>query len=292
MLHSGTYRASPCEGMWPLFCHEVGLSYEQEDRVRTTQRAVLADSQTWIHRHTGVATKNVVDSIHTAMGGMHEAAKHREASLLGILTPEQRVNFLSWASKRSSALRKLAQSRIGPSNEAEDYELSLDRHVAANMYIVNHRLSKVNSRLRPATSIIHPSKVKKLSRRPSFESLAGQEACESNSKLNRDTSFPSTGSLKRSLNDLVGDENHPPMNVHNGVTPESAQAAAQGAVTAVLHDILPILPQSHLPRVHPASFSPFTVDMSHRVSFDEPSYAASIYVANAAAPSTCSYRRH
>ena len=54
----------------------------------------------------------------------------------------------------------------------------------------------------------------------------------------------------------------------------------------MLHNNLPIVPQSHLPRLHPTSFSPFTVDMSHRVSFDEPSYAASIYVTNAAAPST------
>ncbi|KAL7486463.1 hypothetical protein ACHAW6_012061 [Cyclotella cf. meneghiniana] len=261
LLHSGTYRASPCEGMWPLFCHEVGLSYEQEDRVRTTQRAILADSNTWINRHTATATNNVIDSIHTTISGMHEAAKHREVNTLSVLTPEQRLKFLSWASRKSSALRQLARGNVNLLNEADEYEVSPHRHVAANMYIVDHRLSKVKTRLLAIPTVVHPSRLKKLSRRPSFESLAGQEAWENNAKLNREASFPSTGSLKRSLNELIGDETHSIAsinNTHSGVTPESAQAAAQSAVKAVLHDIMPIVPQRHLRHIHHAHFRPCT----------------------------------
>ncbi|KAL3802248.1 hypothetical protein HJC23_001792 [Cyclotella cryptica] len=275
LLHNGTYRASPCEGMWPLFCHEVGLSYEQEDKVRTTQRAILADSSTWINRYTAAATKSVIDSINTTISGMHESAKHREVNTLGILTSEQRIKFLSWAARKSSAIRQLARAKANLSAQPEEYQVSPQRHVAANMYIVDHRLSKVKTRLVAVPRLLHPSRLKKLSRRPSFESLAGQEAWENNAKLNREASFPSTGSLKRSLNELVGDESHSMAamsSTHSGVTPESAQAAAQSAVKAVLHDIMPIVPQRHLRHIHHAHFRPCTPAISSQSC--QPSYHA------------------
>jgi hypothetical protein len=210
-----------------------------------------------------------MDSISTTISGMHEAAKHREVNILSILTPEQRLKFLSWASRKSSAIRQLARVEVDLLNEAEDYEVSPHRHVAANMYIVDHRLSKVKTRLLAIPTLVHPSRLKKLSRRPSFESLAGQEAWENNAKLNREASFPSTGSLKRSLNELLGDESHSIASInstHSGVTPESAQAAAQSAVKAVLQDIMPIVPQRHLRHIHHAHIRPCTPALSSQSS--------------------------
>ncbi|KAL7532850.1 hypothetical protein ACHAXR_004888, partial [Thalassiosira sp. AJA248-18] len=270
LLHGGTYRATPNDGMWPLTCHEIGLSYDQEERIRQTQRAVLADSDTWIHRHTALAKQNTLESVHTAIGGAQQAAKRREKSLMGILTPEQRVKFLSWASRRSEVLRRLAESKIGAGASGggnvvsavgsdDEYQTSPDRHVAANLYIIDHQLSKVKQRAPLNTpSFVHPSRLKKLSRRPSFESLAGQQGeSDGNSKLNRETSFPSTGSLKRSLGDMaVGDNfndpNSPASDVmmnssQNSITPEAAQAAGHAAVIAVLKDVMPIIPKSVLP---------------------------------------------
>mmetsp|Transcript_17230 Transcript_17230/g.36340 ORF Transcript_17230/g.36340 Transcript_17230/m.36340 type:complete len:1203 (-) Transcript_17230:560-4168(-) len=283
LLHSGNLRASPRDGMWPLVCHEVGLSYDQEERIRQCQRTILANGDSWVHRHTAQATKSVVESIHDVIGGAQEAAKQREKTLMNILTPEQRIKFLAWASRKQDVVRRLAEAEFktstssgaavseagktgpkgndgigkGKSFEEEEYQTSPDRHVAANFYIINHRLSKVKQRIPPNTPThVHPSKLKKLSRRPSFESLAGHqsESDGNNPKLNRETSFPSTGSLKRSLNDvLVGgaggsdnslmDPNHASQ---NAVTPETAQAAAHSTVMAVLKDILPIVPKSAL----------------------------------------------
>jgi hypothetical protein len=145
------------------------------------------------------------------------------------------------------------------------------------MYIIDHRLSKVKTQLGAVPTLVHPSRLKKLSRRPSFESLAGQEAWENNAKLNREASFPSTGSLKRSLNELVGDDSHSIAamnNTNSGVTPESAQAAAQSAVKAVLHDIMPIVPQRHLHHIHHAHFrpcAPATSSQSSHTQYHAPS---------------------
>ncbi len=263
-MHNGTDRAAPSEGMWPLFCHEVGLSYEQEDRVRACQRAVLADSKTWITRHTAVATRNVIESTHTAISGMHEAAKGRENAILSVLTPEQRVKFLGWAARKAEAIRRVAEAKVGASSDGGEYEVSPDRHVAANMYIVDHQLSKVRQRVPPMTGFVHQSRLKKLSRRPSFESLAGQEGgnMESNAKMTRDTSltsFPSTGSLKRSLDDLMSDDvgSMAMHTSHVGVTPEAAQSAAQGAVASVLRDVMAIVPKTSLHYSQLPHYRPF-----------------------------------
>ena len=251
--------------MWPLLCHEIGLSYEQEDRVRTTQKAILADSKTWIHRHTAAATKNVLNSIQTTVSQQHEAAKRREQSIIKVLTPEQRSKFMTWASQKSEAIRRATQSKLAQLNETEKYEINPQRHVAANMYIVDHRLSKIKSQHPPPPTFVHPTKLKKLGRRPCFESLAGQDAIENNTKstrtnkLNRESSFPSTGSLKRTLNELSsGDDSQPTTssNALSGITVESAHAAAQPAVKEVFADIMPIVPQAYVNQMNLQHFRP------------------------------------
>jgi len=248
ILHSGKDKATPSEEMWPLICHEISLSYDQEDKIRQCQRAILANNASWVSRHTAVATKNVIDSIQTTIGGMHETAKRRERPLLNVLTIEQRVAFLAWAARRSASLRRIAESKVGPCNdeEAQKWRVFPHRHVAANLYITDHHLSRVKQHLPPTARFANPTTLKKLSRRPSFESLAGQDS-DSNPKLNRDTSFPSTGSLKRSLGEVMGEDsgnNHVPITAHSAVTPESAQVAAKVTVAAVLKDVLAIIPKT------------------------------------------------
>jgi len=287
LLHGGTYRAAPNNGMWPLTCHEICLSYDQEDRIRQTQRSVLANSESWIHRHTALATQNVVENIHDNIWTAQTYAKKREQSLMSILTPEQKVKFLSWASKKKHIIRKLADARIKGAETSSatasetsaalapsagvntktmmlaqcgdrEYKTSPNRHVAANLYIIDHLLSKVKQRAQqanntpaPSFTTMHPNMLKKLSRRPAFESLAGRQGNDSDGKLSREMSFPSTGSLKRSVSDALGssdgnmDQNLMTNSYRdNGVTPESAQLAGQAAVMAVLKDVLPIIPKS------------------------------------------------
>lgn len=293
LLHSGTLRATPSQGMWPLVCHEIGLSYDQEERLRQRQRSVLANSGAWLHRHTALATQQVIDSVTTALGGGHEAAKRRERKLMSILTPEQRIKFLVWANRRSHVARRLAESKSGgvvkgaaitcgsgggdegeSFGEEDKYKTLPDRHVSANLYIIDHRLSKVKQRIPLNTpNFVHPTKLKKLSRRPSFESLAGRqgEPDSHNSKqLNRETSFPSIGSLKRSLDAALGngscmDSSGVTVNSpQTAVTPESAHAAGQEAAMATLNDVLPIVPKlafcySSNPNPHYAMFPPSQV---------------------------------
>ena len=279
--------------MWPLVCHEIGLSYDQEERLRQRQRFVLANSGAWIHRHTALATKEVIESATTVLGGGHESAKRQERKVMSILTPQQRIRFLAWASRRSDDVQSLAESGFGRTGkggvktsgkvggnegdtfkEEDKYKTLPHRHVAANLYIICHQLSKLKQRMPPNTpNLVHSTKLKKLSRRPSFESLAGRQGESDNhntKQLNRETSFPSTGSLKRSLDAALGnsssiDSSGVAMNSpQNAVTPESAHSAGQAAAMEMLNDVLPIVPKSALsylpnPKPHYAMFPPSQV---------------------------------
>ena len=272
--------------MWPLICHEISLSYEQEEKVRNIQRLILSNVDSWVQRHTALATRTVMESVHDVLSEGHAAAKSGERDLLYILTPEQRMKFLVWARRNRDTIRRLGEANMRSSSGAavsrtswvettsttgrggivmecgdEEYMTSPNRHVAANLYIINHLLSKIKQRQQQQrqptatpTMFVHPSQLKKLSRRPSFESLAGLQAYEdsqASKKLSRETSFPSTGSLKRSLNEMTLEGSHSDLHsmnsahdaTSNGVTPASAQGAGQAAVLAVLGDVMPIVPK-------------------------------------------------
>ena len=283
MLHNGTYNATPTTGMWPLLCHEIGLSYEQEDKVRTTQRAILAQHNSWISRHTAVSTVNVLNAMHSALTQFHTVASERERGIKQVLTPEQRRKFLKWAKQNSNRIHEAVPTQLEHFNEEHEYQLDPQRHVAANLYIVNHRLSNINSRLlgtldstSTTAPIVHSSKLKKLSRRPCFESLAVQDAAENNkssSKLSREASFPSTGSLKRTLNELSGDKDnnhdahHPPTPNTTGITVESAHAAAQPGIRAIFQGIMDIIPPSYVYQMQLQHFK--AVPVSSSVSAQE-----------------------
>jgi hypothetical protein len=273
LLHSGTDRASPnTDMMWPLVCHEISLSYEQEEKVRCVQRTILSNSDYWINRHTALATRYAIEGVHDVVRGAHAAARNRERSLMEILTPEQRVRFLGWARRRKD-IRRLAEMNAGGGKGErstldfgdDDYSTSPNRHIAANLYIVNHLLSKVEQRqqqrqqelgaLATLPIVVHPTRLKKLSRRPSLESLAGLQAAEDahDAKMSRERSFPSSGSLKRSASSMtsLADGSHTDsidpntMNFSNGgsISLESAKRAGQAAVMTLLRDVLPIVPK-------------------------------------------------
>ena len=93
------------------------------------------------------------------------------------------------------------------------------------------------------------SSVKRLSRRPSFESLGSATSCKDEARaLSREGSFASSGSLKRSASELEMDDDKAP---GQSVSPEAAEAAAQPTINAALgfvKGIMPLCPQP-LPEV-------------------------------------------
>eukprot|EP00577_Skeletonema_sp_RCC1716_P003424 CAMPEP_0113428116 /NCGR_PEP_ID=MMETSP0013_2-20120614/31690_1 /TAXON_ID=2843 ORGANISM="Skeletonema costatum, Strain 1716" /NCGR_SAMPLE_ID=MMETSP0013_2 /ASSEMBLY_ACC=CAM_ASM_000158 /LENGTH=976 /DNA_ID=CAMNT_0000316641 /DNA_START=1 /DNA_END=2931 /DNA_ORIENTATION=+ /assembly_acc=CAM_ASM_000158 len=309
LLHGGLYRVTPSTTgnksaqhndnkgggggrvLWPLLCHEIGLSYDQEDKIRTAQRLVLQNVDLWVHRHTARATSNVIQSVHDIIGGMMELTQQKyeiengtaqneaaglktdddaDESLMSILTEEQRVKFLGWALKNQERMKRCAERNVGK-NVAEVGELgvSKERHVAANMYIIDHKLGKVKQRVPPvAGKYVNPSQLKKLGRRPCFESLGGYDKDNndvetSTKKMSRNDSAGSL--LKRSLDDmsLGGTSSGLDTNV-TAVTPEAAQAAGHAAASVFLKDVLPIIPAPPIQYQHPQQLQ----EQSHAQHFE------------------------
>jgi len=304
--------------LWPLLCNEIGLSYDQEDKIRTAQRLVLQNVDLWIHRHTARATANVIQSVHDVIGGMTEKFERKkeaalknekeeeevgESSLLTILTEEQKIKFLGWAMKNQERMKRCAERNVGKAEiEVGELEVSTDRHAAANMYIIDHRLNKIKQRVpQIGAKYVHPLKLKKLGRRPCFESLGGNEkdndAAESTTKMSREKTFPSTGSLKRSLDEMSIDGTSSGMETNlTAITPVAAQAAGHAAASSFLKDVLPIIPKPSIQNHDHLHVQQQNQQLIHHEYNFEPEPVVSSFIAapvmSAALPSQPQQYRH
>jgi hypothetical protein len=266
MLASGNDKVTPTNSMWPLVCNEVGLSYDQEERVRHFQRTmILQDPNTWLDRHTSRSSSLLMQSFHDSLGSMAQVLRQRDArGAKRILSHAQRIKFLSWAEKNAHRIKSKVEGRrqahhqedkqqapmdIKPKDGAREkssnkYEVKNDHHVAANLYILNHKLQEVlnDFAFKPA-AMVTAAALKKLSRRPSFESLGQQKDAEMRA-LCREDSFASSGSLKNStsMQSLEGVEDQERAAPTNQITPEDGEQAAAPTVDAVLGFVKPIIP--------------------------------------------------
>lgn len=247
MLTAGTDRVTPSQSMWPLFCNEVGLSYEQEEKVRSYQRALLQTPESWLHRHTAFAAEKTIKSIHDTIEALTNRLGERESSSQAILSPAQRLKLATWATRNRQKLKERMDQL--PRKEDSEYKLSKHQHEAVNLYIVNHRLQGVLQQIPlPESPAVAAKEVKKLSRRPLFESLG----CGTNEKeegLSRDNSFASTGSLKRGMAEMrMSGEEGEEERVHlPPLDPEDAQNSASELVDKVLGPVKKIIPEAPVP---------------------------------------------
>lgn len=155
-------------------------------------------------------------------------------------------------------------AKLHLNKESPELEPCKDHHDAANLYIINHKLSR---RPFPQTAPIIPqASIKKLSRRPLFESLATEEekGGRGDKRAARKMSVDSLSSLKRCSSEIScegldmlteggilkkSSSGHSLMacgHVQN-TTPESAQAASSHVVSTTLAHVRSIIPAKHEP---------------------------------------------
>lgn len=231
--------------MWPLFCNEVGLSYDQEEKVRTFQRALLLNQDSWLDRHTAFASGKVVQSAHDATQALSLRLGQKERSTMGILSEEQRIKFATWASRnRDRVAQAVATKAPAVAPVDEKFKTSPQQHVAVNLYIINHLFKSLSHTILPAAPLVTGAALKKLSRRPAFESLGCSMGEDKD--LSREDSFASSGSLKRSSSELSmeGGEERPQVPT---ISPQDAQATAAASVEQVLGALKEIIPKPPTP---------------------------------------------
>ena len=259
MLQNGIDRAPPSGDMWPLLCNDVGLSYDQEEKIRAHQRALLMEPGPWLHRHTAAAADATIEGATRAVNSAAEMTQGRERSALGVLTIEQRAKFQAWAASRKDRIDRLARAKARAASSMSEtnnerlqqggfgLQTSPDRCDAANLYIVNDRINRIYSKMPPAPTLIKPTNLKKLGRRASFESLGSSMAnLEGGGKkggMSREKSFPSTGSLKRSAASM-SDDSLASKAQKDGPAPEAAEAASAHLIATALNEVRDIIPKA------------------------------------------------
>ena len=253
-MSAGSDKVAPAHSMWPLVCNEIGLSYEQEEKVRLMQRALVRVEETWVDRHTGRASSLVMDSVHQGLQNAAQKLTERERRLYQVLSPVQRVKFLQWTHRNKERLRQRKMQEIANKVKTpEAFEPSPHYHTASNLYILHHRLQQVQARslLPTAMPIISKTAFRKLGRRPAFESLGhvtnrdigGMDGNSSSRSLSRDYSFASSGSLKRSASQLSMDSSSEHAQKPSlQVSPEHGEAAAKAYVEQRIGHVRPIIP--------------------------------------------------
>jgi hypothetical protein len=240
MLHNGNDKVTPAQSMWPLFCNEISLSYDQEERLRTFQKNLLAEKESWLDRHSVYASSLSIKATHEVIQSVAFRVGHRERATDKTLMPEQRSKLTSFVGNHRALLKERLVTQ--PKN-CGDYLTSKDQHVAANLYVINHQFNYMLNTTPRAPPLLTPKAMKKLSRRPSFESLGvtpGEKKENENAELSRERSFASSGSLKRSASEMsIDGEDRASVQT---ISPQEAEAAAATHVEAVLGGLKPIIP--------------------------------------------------
>mmetsp|Transcript_27873 Transcript_27873/g.41136 ORF Transcript_27873/g.41136 Transcript_27873/m.41136 type:complete len:687 (-) Transcript_27873:431-2491(-) len=253
MLSSGNCKVPPAHGMWPLFCNEVGLSYDQEEKVRQFQRNLVASDESWLERHTASSSLHLANSIDDCHQSISHCIGQRQSSILKCLDDEQKKKFLSWADKNTERIAAATASEKieGEPENCGGLKIEEKNHDAANMYILNDRVQTILSGLYRPAPLVDERTLKRFGRRPSFESLGsslGQDKKDGDSSLSLEGSFPSSGSLKRSASMLsdMDEEDRPQISC----VPEEAEKAAKATVDSVLGFVKDIIPK---PRALPVA---------------------------------------
>jgi hypothetical protein len=249
MLSSGNDRVPPAHGMWPLFCNEVGLSYDQEEKVRAFQKSLLLSSDGWLQRHSANASGLLMQSTHDTMQALAQTIGKRQTMLIGNLTAGQKRKFLQWSETKSDKISDTFQAKPCEANidGTDGYEISDDHHEAANMYILNHRIQKISCNLVQPEILVNKATLRRFARRPSFESLGSCMATErkEDEGLSRESSFASSGSLKRSASELSVDDEEKSQ-VHC-IPPEEAELIAKPAIEGALGFVKQLIPAALTP---------------------------------------------
>jgi hypothetical protein len=279
MLVSGNDRATPSQSMWPLFCSEVGVSYDQEEKFRNFQRLTLQSPDVWVDRHTTFAATKVVQSTHDALQAVALRLGQKQGASMGILSGEQKQKFLLW-SVRNRARLTTRMSSVPCMPDDSPYQTSALQHQAANLYVLNHKMQCLLQNISRAAPLVTGSCLKKLSRRPLFESLGCRQGEQDKALMSREQSFASSGSLKRSASEMsMEGEDRPAVPT---ICPIEAQATSAVAVENAVGHVKAIIPPPPTPTeeapmhfVIPAP-TPVTAMMSRCMSMPvAPSYDSS-----------------
>lgn len=100
------------EMFWPLFCYELSIGIDQEEKLLQAFESIRGDSSMKQTRaKISVATTMVSNLRDGLLSHCNSIANHNEVGLLQILTPLQSIRFLEWFLRNKSRCSNLLLSR-------------------------------------------------------------------------------------------------------------------------------------------------------------------------------------
>eukprot|EP00968_Pinguiococcus_pyrenoidosus_P017989 scaffold1833_cov255-Pinguiococcus_pyrenoidosus.AAC.7 len=113
MMASGITTCGPDADLWPLLCHELSLTYEQEEKLRQFQKRIVEDSALRKDRQNMGLVAETLKRLEEAVASTALSTSKAMADMYEILSPVQQVRFLDWLRRNRE---RLAQSNLAQLN--------------------------------------------------------------------------------------------------------------------------------------------------------------------------------
>ena len=99
--------------LWPLFCYEVGMTMEQEDRIVNQAHKVFDEVPDFQPKLQQMQTsRSVTNQMQNTMLCLSQVSSQRHETLLDILTPAQTVALLKWAKENKERAGAIMERRV------------------------------------------------------------------------------------------------------------------------------------------------------------------------------------
>ncbi len=114
--------------LWPLYCYEVGMTMEQEDRIVNQAHAEFHEVQNFQPKLQQMQTsRSVTNQMQNTMLCLSQVSSQRHETLLDILTPAQKVSLLQWAKQNKQRAGTMMERKVKANGRQSSLEDALQK---------------------------------------------------------------------------------------------------------------------------------------------------------------------
>ena len=119
MMASGITTCGPDGDLWPLLCHELSLTYEQEEKLRQFQKRVVEDDGLKEDRRNMGAVADTLRRLEEAVACAAVSTSQRMEQMYSVLSPEQRIRYMDWLQRNRGRISASSLAQLTP-DQADD----------------------------------------------------------------------------------------------------------------------------------------------------------------------------
>jgi len=114
--------------LWPLYCYEVGMTMEQEDRIVNQAHAEFHEVPKFQPKLQQMHTsRSVTNQMQNTMLCLSQVSSQRHESLLDILTPAQTIALLQWTKQKKQRASAIMERQVKADRRPSSLEDALQK---------------------------------------------------------------------------------------------------------------------------------------------------------------------